>query len=102
MLKQYKWVLKHIAILLIISFIMSSVALDYAIDNDIMGYGKLIQGSMTIFGFYLNKTGWIVFLSFMMSMICSIVSSIVVGVLYFIFKLLLKFVRFLWKNIKRG
>lgn len=100
MLKRYKWVLKHIAILLVVSFMMSIVALDYAVDHNIMGYGQLIQGSMTIFGFYLNKTGWIIFLSFVLSIICSIISSIVVSLLYWIFKLAVKLVKFLWKRVK--
>ena len=57
MIKNYKSFWKQMGILTIITFVMSVVLLKYLIDNNIMGYETIIQGSMTIFGFYLSQMG---------------------------------------------
>ena len=41
-----------------------------------MGYETIIQGSMTIFGFYLSQMGWVVFLSVILAVVINIVVSI--------------------------
>lgn len=97
MLGRYKWVLKHVAVLLGVSFVMCIVALNYVTEHNIMGYGGLIRGSMTIFGFYLSKTGWIIMLSAFSSIICMIIASISVGILYWILNLIIKLLKFVWK-----
>ena len=76
MIKNYKSFWKQMGILTIITFVMSVVLVKYLIDNNIMGYGTTIQGSMTIFGFYLCQMGWVVFLSGILAIIINIVVSI--------------------------
>ena len=76
MIKNYKSFWKQMGILTIITFVMSVVLLKYLIDNNIMGYETIIQGSMTIFGFYLSQMGWVVFLSVILAVVINIVVSI--------------------------
>lgn len=76
MIKNYKSFWKQMGILTIITFVMSVVLLKYLIDNNIMGYETIIQGSMTIFGFYLSQMGWVVFLSVIFAVVINIVVSI--------------------------
>ena len=76
MIKNYKSFWKQMGILTIITFVMSVVLVKYLIDNNIMGYETIIQGSMTIFGFYLSQMGWVVFLSVILAVVINIVVSI--------------------------
>ena len=76
MIKNYKSFWKQMGILTIITFVMSVVLLKYLVDNNIMGYETIIQGSMTIFGFYLSQMGWVVFLSVILAVVINIVVSI--------------------------
>ena len=76
MIKNYKSFWKQMGILTIITFVMSVVLLKYLIDNNIMGYETIIQGSMTIFGFYLSQMGWVEFLSLILAVVINIVLSI--------------------------
>lgn len=100
MLSKYGYILKNIVVLLVISFVMCVVALNYVVDNNIMHYGDLLQGSMTIFGFYLSQTGWIIFLSIIMSVICTIVSSIIAAIIYFLFKCIFKLFKLIKNKVK--
>lgn len=81
---EYKIILKNILIIFIINMTMSAVLLDYLAKNNILGYGEVLQGSMTIFGVYLDRTGWILLLSFIMSIVCLLFVVIVVWILYLI------------------
>ena len=76
MIKNYKSFWKQMGILTIITFVMSIVLVKYLIDNNIMGYETMIQGSMTIFGIYLSQMGWVVFLSVILAVVINIVVSL--------------------------
>ena len=84
MIKNYKSFWKQMGIMAIITFVMSVVLLKYLIDNNIMGYGTSIQGSMTIFGFYLSQIGWVVFLSAILTIAISIVVSTFLILIHYI------------------
>ena len=100
MIKNYKSFWKQMGILTIITFVMSVVLLKYLIDNNIMGYETIIQGSMTIFGFYLSQTGWIVFLSIIVSIVSTIVSLSFVLLVYTLLKYIFKLFKLIKNKIK--
>lgn len=100
MLSKYGYILKNIVVLLVISFVMCVVALNYVVDNNIMHYGDLLQGSMTIFGFYLSQTGWIIFLSIIMSIVSTIVSSLFVSLIYILIKYIFRLFKMLKNKLK--
>ena len=93
MIRNYKHFFKEMGILTIVSFVLSIVLLNYLINNSIMGYDKVIQGSMTIFGFYLNQTGWIVVISFVMSIMISVIVSIITFILNLLWFGVLRLIR---------
>ena len=100
MLSKYGYVVKNTVILLVISFVMCIVALNYVVDNNIMHYGDMLQGSMTIFGFYLSQTGWIVFLSIIVSIVSTIVSLSFVLLVYTLLKYIFKLFKLIKNKIK--
>ena len=100
MLNRYKYILKNVAILLVVSFIMCVVALNYVVDNNIMHYGEVIQGSVTIFGFYLSRTGWIIFLSIITSIVSTIVSLLFVSLIYILIKYIFRLFKMLKNKLK--
>ena len=100
MLSKYGYIVKNTVILLVISFVMCIVALNYVVDNNIMHYGDMLQGSMTIFGFYLGQTGWIVFLSIIISIVSTIVSLSFVLLIYTLLKYIFKLLKLIKNKIK--
>lgn len=90
--------LQQLAILLVVSFVMSMVALNYVTTRDIMGYGAYVDGSSTFFGWHLSKTMWLVLMSLVSSVICSGIAYLLVLMMYAIVRKLVAIVKRVWEK----
>ena len=64
--------MKLVGILFLVIFIVSIIFLNYLIDHNILMYGMVIQDSMSIFGFMISKSWWVVIISFIVTIICTV------------------------------
>lgn len=63
--------MKLVGILFLVIFLVSIIFLNYLIDHNILMYGMVIQDSMSIFGFMISKSWWVVIISFIVTIICT-------------------------------
>lgn len=68
--------IKLVSILFFVIFIVSVIFLNYLIDHNILMYGMVIQDSMSIFGFMISKFWWIIIISFIVTIICTVLGLI--------------------------
>lgn len=84
----WKEFIKLLGILFFVIFIVSIMFLNYLVDHNYFMYGFVIRDSFSIFGIYFSQKVWIVFISFLVTLICSLV-GILIG---FLGELLFEFI----------
>ena len=82
---------KLIILMFFVIFIVSIMFLNYLVDHNILMYGMVIQDSMSIFGFMISKFWWIIIVSFIISLFCTIVGLVLGFILESFILLVLKF-----------
>ena len=63
---------KLVAILFFVIFIVSVMFLNYLIDRNILMYGFIIQDSVSLFGQMIPKGWWVIIVSFIVILFCTI------------------------------
>ena len=96
-----KSLVRQFAIVYVVLTIACILMLDYAVRHDIAGYGDFFYASKTIFGLYLDETGWIVFVSMVMSFICSSVAFMFGMIFVFIVEQIIRLVKYTIQKMKQ-
>lgn len=90
----WKEFFKLLGILFFVIFIVSVMFLNYLVDHNYSMYGFVIQDSVSIFGIQFSQKAWIVIVSFIVTLVCSLVGVL----LGFIGELLFELILNKWKN----
>ena len=90
----WKEFFKLLGILFCVIFIVSVMFLNYLVDHNYAMYGFVIQDSVSIFGIQFSQKAWIVIVSFIVTLVCSLVGVL----LGFIGELLFELILNKWKN----
>lgn len=90
----WKEFFKLLGILFFVIFIVSVMFLNYLVDHNYVMYGFIIQDSVSIFCIQFSQKVWIVIVSFIVTLVCSLVGVL----LGFIGELLFELILNKWKN----
>ena len=86
---------KLVSIMFFVIFIVSIIFLNYLIDHNILMYGFIIKDSVSLFGHMISKFWWVIIISFIITLFCTIGGLILGFILEFFISLILKF----WNKI---
>ena len=86
----YKEFAKLVGIMFFVVFIVSNMFLNYLIDRNILMYGFVIQDSLSIFGFQIPQRFWVVIVSFIITIVCTIGGLLIGFILETFFKITFK------------
>lgn len=78
---------KLVAIMFVVVFIACMLYFNYLIEHNILMYGTIIQDSISIFGVMVPKGLWVIIISFIITLCCTVIGLILGFILEGFFKL---------------